>query len=172
MEQLDIYTINFRKLKKGLHEFKFSPGNSFFENYEKSKIKHCKSNVKVKFNKQKKNFFKLDFLIHAEVELACDRCLDEFSLPINKEFHLLVRLTADLPENDDVELVFIKETEDEINIAQYIYEFFNLSLPIKKTCELGSKDCNPKVTKLINKHTAGNRQTDPRWEQLKKFYKN
>jgi uncharacterized protein len=173
VEPLDNYTIRFSKLKKGTHVFTFSPGEEFFKNFEKSKITKCNSTVKVTLNKQKDTFFILEFRIDARAEFDCDRCLDPFLMAINTNHRLVVKLTEEAPQTEDADRVFIKPDEDKINIAQYMYEFFNLAVPIKKTCDLSGKSCNPEVTKILEQHKTENKSTiDPRWEQLKKFYKN
>lgn len=172
MESLENYNINFSKLKLGQHYFNYNPGDDFFANYENSLIEKCSSSVLVTLDKQKETLFSLNFHIQASVGLNCDRCLDDFNYPFNEEYQILVELKAAEGNEEEDNLVTLSEDEDEINIAQYLYEFISLSVPMKKTCDQIDKDCNPEVINILKKHQPKEDEIDPRWEELKKLYKN
>ena len=172
MESIENYKINFAKLKQGVHEYAYSPGDDFFANYENSLVTKCQSKVFVTLDKQKETLFTLFFSINATVKLQCDRCLDGYDYPFKEEYRLIVKLKDEETDEKDEELIILNKNEDEINIAQYLYEFINLSVPMKKTCEDVNKDCNPEIINILNEHQADQEQIDPRWEKLKKFYKN
>lgn len=82
----------------------------------------------------------IKFLISSvgSVIVPCDRCLADLELRIETSDELNVQLGA---EHDDTgDCVIVPEAEGYINLAQYIYEFIALSMPITSTHEPGKCD--------------------------------
>ncbi len=71
-------------------------------------------------------------------------------------------------EEISAEIVTIPKTESNIDLSQYIYEYINLMLPIKKVHpddEDGNSTCNKEMTDRLNKYSE--QKSDPRWDALK-----
>ena len=118
-------------------------------------------------------------------------------LPINHKSRLIVKFGLEYAEESD-EIIVIPESEGEINIAWFLYEFIALSIPIKHIHAPGK--CNRMMTGKLKKHLAKNpddedddmdqdidiedtepvidfeesdsQPTDPRWDELKKIIDN
>lgn len=90
MGNIQKYRIVYQGLSEGVHEFDFDVDNSFFESLEYSDIKKGDLKVNIVLNK-KSTFLELDFQINGNVELLCDRCLDDYNQPIEYEGKLYVK---------------------------------------------------------------------------------
>ena len=130
MNILGRYNIPFAGLKDGVHEFNFLIDNKFFEIFDFSELREGEVDVNFTLHK-KARFLQLDFDLKGQVKVTCDRCLDEFYLPVSYQTTLIVNFGNDNSEPED-SIVVIPYSETQINISQYIYEFINLSLPIRR----------------------------------------
>ena len=69
--------------------------------------------------------------------------------------------------------MIIPEKEHELDLSQILYEFIVLSLPyqcIHPVDNQGNSTCDPEMIKQLAMHsgsTKKQKQTDPRWDQLK-----
>ena len=170
MNHLREFVINFGNLKLGPHSYDFEIGEKFFENFEYSLVKHGKLDVTLLIEKQKETLLIFNFTIDGSIKLTCDRCLDEYDYPIGIEERLIVKLEEEPQETDDVEIIFLPVDTYQIDVSSYIYEYINIALPLKSSCEYGGKECNPamiSVLKNVNSHPKEEKDTDPRWEGLK-----
>jgi len=170
---LNTYSIHFKGLKVGKHTFNFEVDDKFFEAFEEGEIKKGKVNVDVTLNRQSQM---LDFFISIEglVEVTCDRCLENFDLPISYEGSLYVKFGGIKSEEDD-EIIILTNDDSEINLAQYIYESICLSLPIQRYHGMkGTKTkCNTEMLNKLKSLSSNStkkektEEVDPRWSKLK-----
>ncbi len=170
MSFLDQFAIQFAGLKSGSYNFEFAINESFFEKFTESEIKRGTVNVHIELQKQARMMVLL-FNMDGSVILTCDRCLDEFDFPIDHQTKLIVNIGKDNSE-DTEEIITISESENEINLAQFIYESIHLALPMKRIHpdnEKGGSTCNSEVMKKLKEHTASaiENNDDPRWDKLK-----
>ena len=165
MKTFQEYSIQFSGLKPGKHEYEFEIGNRFFEDIEYSEIKQGKVDVSLELDKHS-IMLVLVFKISGEVKVTCDRCADEFFLPIEDTQQLIVKFGDEAVEESE-DVIVLPRNEKEINLSQYIYEYIILALPTKRLHPEGK--CNKeaiKKLKNLEKHTKEN-QSDPRWDGLK-----
>jgi uncharacterized metal-binding protein YceD (DUF177 family) len=164
------FVINFGNLKPGIHKYEFEIGEKFFEQFEYSLVKHGSLQVILDLEKQKETLMLFHFKINGLIVLQCDRCLDNYSFPLNTEEQLIVKLQEAPKETDDDEIIFLPVETYQIDISSYIYEYINLALPLKSVCNLGAKECNPEMLAVLEKMNTppkADDNTDPRWEGLK-----
>ena len=141
MSTLTKCSIAHKALSVGTHRFDFKIGDRFFEAFEGSEIHRGKADVQVVLNKQS-NLLTLDFRIEGEVCVTCDRCLEEFMMPVGYTGTLAVRYSETEQESDG-EVMWIGPSETEIDLSQYIYESIVLSLPYQRVHPEG--ECNPEM---------------------------
>ena len=123
------YDLEFKGLSEGLHEFEFEVQDRFFEHFEQGLV--TKGDVQVKVMLEKRSsFMKLFFDLDGDVELICDRCLESYLQKLNNRYELFVKFGEN--ENDDDEIIWILPEEHKINLAQLIYEYIILSIPMKR----------------------------------------
>ncbi len=169
MSYLKQFTLPVKGFGLGRSSFEYKIGNQFFEHFEDSEVSEASIAVMLDVNKQS-NMMVLNFNMHGTVQTQCDRCLDDFDFIIESKQTLFVKYGNEETDlNDDV--IFISEGEHEINVAQFIFEFINLSLPIKKVHGIDKKGkslCNKEMLNKISDHSVEEEeQSDPRWDKLK-----
>ena len=79
--------------------------------------------------------------------MTCDRCLDEFMMPVHYAGTLQVRFSETEKESDG-EVMWLSPNETELPLGQYIYESISLSLPYRKIHPEdaeGHSLCNPEM---------------------------
>ena len=173
MKLLKEFSIQFAGLTQGHHQFEFQVNDSFFNNFKETEITDARINVKIDLEKCER-ILMFSFWLKGVVSLTCDRCLDKFNYGIESQNKLIVKTGLSNMEETD-EIISITEKEHEFNIAQFIYEYAHLALPVKRIHpddENGNAKCNKEILEKLNKlkHTesiAG--QDDPRWNILEKL---
>lgn len=162
------YIIPFVGLPIGKHLYKYKIKDSFFEEIDYSEIKKSSLDIALILNKQSVVLL-LNFSISGTVNVPCDRCNDYFDLEINGNHELIIKIGEEEISDNGIS---ISATEGEINIAEYIYEYIILSLPIKRVHpnnKKGKSTCNKEAIKQYNKYVIKEEKTktmDPRWEKL------
>ena len=165
------FVIPFSGLKAGNYTFTFEVDDRFFEHFEYSEITHGRIHVDVVLERQPRMMV-FNFLIAGHVLIPCDRCGENFSMPVDGEEQLIVKY-GQVHEEESEDILVITEDEHELDMSQYIYEYIHLLLPMRKvhgTDEDGNSLCNPDVISRITEeeHEPG----DPRWEVLRKLKDN
>ena len=171
MDILKKYKISFSGLQIGHHSFDFQINDQFFESFEKSRVQKGNLFLKVEMDKSE-TMLQLHFSFKGEVTVTCDRCLDDFLYPL--EFNELLIVKYGYKKHEESEnILVIDANEYEIEIAQYIYEYVNLALPmqlIHPDLKNGESTCNPDFLKNFEfQENEDDIEMDPRWEALKKL---
>ena len=130
MKALHHYDIGLVQLSNKKHEFEFELGNAFFELFDQNLVNggNLKADVSLVKSELLLNF---TFHIYGTVNLTCDRSLDCFDYPIDTTQTLHVRFGAEEMELDE-NVIQIKHDAQKINIAQHLFDFIGLQIPIKK----------------------------------------
>ena len=168
------YDIEFKGLKEGLHEFEFEVDNKFFVHFEESLVENGEITVKVVLEKRS-SFLKLHLNIKGWLELNCDRCLEDYRQKVVNEAEMFVKFSE--TESDEGEnVIWINPEEHHINLAQIIYEYISLSIPLRHVHPKnndGKRDCNTEMLEKLKNymHPESEDKTtiDPRWDALRKL---
>ena len=163
------YTIPYQGLSNGKHCFEFDVTDRLFSEIEESEIK--KGNARVIVNLEKSSsLLKLEVSIEGQVEVTCDRCLEEFYMPISFNGVLYVKFSETVTGyviesegNFDEELLWQNPNDPEIDLTQYIYESICLSLPYQRVHpedENGNSLCNPDMLKRFSVRQEENMEQD------------
>lgn len=172
------YNIEFKGLKEGLHDFEYEVDNTFFTHFEESLVDNGKVKIKVTLEKRSA-FLKLNLNIKGWLELTCDRCLDSYQQNIKHKTELYLKFgEKNFEEGENV--IWILPEEHHVNLAQIIYEYVSLSIPLRHVHpknKNGKRDCNKEMLgKLKNyMHSKGETEQtliDPRWDALKNLKNN
>lgn len=169
------YIIEFTKLRKGQNDFTFNINDKFFADFEGEHPVHANAEVKMLLFKTE-NMCDLSFELGGTVRLNCDVCLDEFDMPLSGKFHLIMKI-SEIENYSDDEIIYITPNLLEYDVKQYLYESVMISLPIKRVCELGNKECNSEALRKIeelktNTNEDQSDNIDPRWNNLKGIFNN
>ena len=141
MEVAQGYSIAFRGLKNGHHDFRFEVGKPLFDAFGNTEIRDCACEVSVGLERAE-TLLALDVRITGHVVVECDRCLEDCRVPIDFEGQLVVKFSDEVHEYDG-EVMWLLPMEDEIDLKQYIYESIVLSLPYQRVHPDG--ECNPEM---------------------------
>ena len=133
------YSIAYKGLKNGHHEFDFKVDGALFEAMENSDIKGGDCNVHIEMERSE-TMLELSFTINGYAICECDRCLEDCKVPVEFEDNLLVKFSTEVRDYDG-EVMWISPSEGEVSLAQYIYESIVLALPYSRVHEEG--ECNP-----------------------------
>lgn len=178
MKQLREFDIAFVGLTPGVHTFQYQITDSFFENYGQQDFSNCNATVKLQFDK-KNNLFLLKFEVGGTVTVTCDRCGQPFEMQLWDDFNQVVKLVedpAELSGDEDPDITYISRTESHLNVADFVYEFINLSIPMQRIHPddaNGKSGCDPKVLEMLEKmNKQGEDTTNPIWKGLEKFRDN
>lgn len=176
MSQRREFEIAFVGLKPGEHEFAYEVSDKFFEDYPPQDFTNCKATVKLKLDK-KSGFMLLKFDVDGKVEVNCDRCGNNLPLQLWDEFNVVVKMVDDPEEmnekEEDPDIYYISKGESHLHVADWIFEFINLSLPMQKMCkedEIGGPQCNKEVLeKLRQMADDTNSDATSIWKGLDQF---
>jgi uncharacterized metal-binding protein YceD (DUF177 family) len=176
MDKLNEYNIAFKGLKDGIHHYHYKVDQPFFEHIENSFVEKGDFEVDVTLHK-KPQMLQLDFSINGEVQTICDNCLGDLTLPVSNKCTLYVKFGIMYDEPSE-EIIVLPHEEYEFNIAQLIYEYIVVSLPLRSVHE--ENKCDPDMIKTIGdysgekkeKNKDNDKATDPRWDALKKLKDN
>ncbi|MBL0339779.1 MAG: DUF177 domain-containing protein [Bacteroidetes bacterium] len=172
MDRLVKYSIPFAGLAKGNHRFEYTIDDKFFESFENSVISKANVYVELDFHKAE-TVLTLTFNLKGSIHQTCDRCLEEFDIPVDSHQILLVRFgEPGAGETDDI--IVISHCDHHINVAQHIYDYLSLSIPMRVVHPddaNGNPTCNPEFLKKLSEKSESEdlNQVDPRWEALLKL---
>lgn len=130
MKALNTFDIGLVKLSNKKHEFDFELHDAFFDLFDQNLVNGGNLSAHVVLDKSE---LLLNFTFHIKgtVKLTCDRSLDEFDYPIDTTETLHVRFGNEEMELDE-NVLQIKHDAQKVNIAQHLFDFIGLAVPIKK----------------------------------------
>lgn len=174
---LKAFDIDISALALGKHSFEFQVNDQFFENFEQDIVSKGKIHSILLLEKT-------DLLLRAKfsnqgvVELTCDRTLKQFDYQLKSENSLTFNF-SDRNEEVDDELALLKRDTINLNMANYIYEYIILAIPLKKIHPdyVRDDDEENQDNILIYSSVTDEEEPedtdidilDPRWEALKKL---
>ena len=143
--------IGIRGLSNGEHPFHFKVDGSFFEAYESDTVSDAELDVNALITKEPGRM-SLDLGITGDVTVKCDRCLADLKIPVDIQVPFSVMFSSyaedafssyaeDAEEGVSDEVILLDGSSSEIDLGQIIYDYVNLSLPIKKVHPEG--ECDP-----------------------------
>jgi uncharacterized protein len=117
--------------------------------------------------------FRLIGRVRTELELACSRCLEPFSMPIDREFDLRYLPAGSAEqggnaddddegnevEDDDVAMTFYRD--EQIDLNELLREQFYLALPMKPLCR---DDCQGLCPQCGTNRNTAPCDCTPQWE--------
>jgi uncharacterized metal-binding protein YceD (DUF177 family) len=176
------YRLDLFNLKIQAYNYTFEVDDDFFNAFETDMVEGGKLSVELKLSKSE-TMIQLHFSIQGSVCLICDRSLEGFDYPINTQEKLILKYGETAEQVDD-NLEIITTSTTEINLAQYIYEFILVNVPMKKLHPRFQENDNDELYTLIySSETDTNiptdttttqsqeTETDPRWSALKNLKK-
>lgn len=147
------FIIPLDRLNAGKTSFDWHIGKEFFREFDNSDILDSDLSVVVTIEKSGK-YTGIDCSIDGTMTVPCDRCLDDLTLEVSKTVRLSVKFGSEPTDSDsadmtegDREIVYLPEEEASMDLAQVIYDYSMLSLPMQKVHPEGK--CNPVALKYL-----------------------
>ncbi len=169
------FEIAFVGLKPGVHEYQYEVDDKFFKDFQQPEFTNCHANVKLQLEKNT-SFMMLKFEVGGKVDVICDRCGNTLTMDLWDEFNMIVKLVEnpdEMNENEeDPDIFYISRTESHLHLANWIYEFVSLTVPMQKMCtveEMGGPQCNQEVLEMLKKMNSGNNENNPLSKGLEKL---
>lgn len=176
MSQRREYEIAFVGLKPGMHVFEYRVEDKLFVPYGEQDFTNCIANIKLSLDK-KNGFMQLKFDVDGTVDVICDKCGNTLPMQLWDEFNIIVKI-VDEPEvmneqEEDPDVYYISRGESHLHMADWIYEFINLSIPLQKMCkeeEMGGAKCNIEVLEKLRKmEEQAQKDSNTVWKGLDRF---
>ena len=108
-----------------------------------------------------------------EIVVACDRCLDDMTLPIDSDYQVVIKY-SDNPSDDNDEVIEVAENVRDYDLTDLIYDSIALEIPMKHRHADGQ--CNPEMIEKLLGSTAYEDEKesniDPRWNALRDIIDN
>ena len=169
------YEIAFVGLKLGVHIFNYEINDAFFTDYGEQDFSNCRARIKVTLEKNT-SLMLLKFEVAGNIDVVCDRCTNILSKELWDEFNMVVKMVENPDEmneqEDDPDIFYIGYNESHLHLADWIYEFVLLSIPIQKNCgdEQGGAQCNLEVLKKLKQmESESNSNANNIWKDLDKL---
>ena len=151
------FDIPFVGLKPGIHVYEYRVNDKFFLEYGEQDFTNCIADVKLTLEKNA-GFMQLKFDIGGVIDVVCDRCGNNLNKQLWDEFNLIVKIVEN-PETmneqeEDPDVFYIGRSESHLHIADWLFEFINLSIPFQKMCadsEMGGSQCNNEVLEKLKR---------------------
>ena len=168
--------IQFSGLKPGCYEYEYELDDGFFERFENEEISKGKVNFHVILERRERLLL-LKFAFHGTLQTTCDRCLGEMEVPVEGEETLCVKF-SDTETSEDADVLYLPEDAYQIDLAQWMYEYVAVAMPMQKHHPDG--ECDPEMMKYISdeRGETGDEslevrdesvETDARWDALKQL---
>ena len=142
------FIIPLNGLTAGENEFFWQAGKEFFESFENTEVLDAHLDTDVRVEKSGR-YIGVDCDVRGELKVECDRCLDELDMPVDVGIRLSVKYgseeSSEDPQPGEREVIFVPETDVELDLSQIIYDYVCLSLPMQRTHAPG--ECNPEAMK-------------------------
>ncbi len=169
------YEIKIQGLDEKRHEFDFEGGPEFFTLFDQDIVEKGSFKVDLKLDKSS-TMLQLAFRITGSIELTCDRSLEVFDEPIDISERYIYKF-GDRNEVISEDMEIIPFGASEINVANNIFEYICLAVPVKKLHPRFRDD--DEEDEIIYSDTIGDKQqqkkeegeVDPRWQALKNWKK-
>ncbi len=168
------YEIKIQSLEEKRYEFDFEGDKTFFEAFEQDIVEGGSFQAKI-FLEKSSAMMRLFFEINAKVNLVCDRSLEVFEEPLNVKEHYVYKF-GDRYEvlSEDIEVIPFGAAE--INLAQLIFDFLMLEVPVKKIHPDYRKASDSDTEEALFysdsiaqsiEESKEKEEVDPRWAALK-----
>ena len=146
------FVIALNGLAAGKTQFRWHAEGQFFSGFENSEILDADIDIDVIVEKSGK-YIGVDLDLDGTVTVECDRCLADLQLPVSASPRFSVKFGEE-SENDKLtadgerEIIFLPESDTDMDLSQVIYDYTCLSLPLSRVHEDGG--CDPETVKYLS----------------------
>ncbi|MEM6800003.1 MAG: DUF177 domain-containing protein [Bacteroidota bacterium] len=171
------YSLNIARLKAGKNEEDFHISPEFFDHFEYSSVKTGVLDAHLVMQKYGTHV-DVVFQLRGWIELHCDRCGEPYEHELESEERIIYSFDPDM-DFEGYEVMYVSSGEDKLDISQELYDFMQISIPLRKVPHPDVHLCAPEVLKALGLNERGEpmkleqeneeKEIDPRWAALKKL---
>ena len=161
------FEISIFNLSNKEHEYRFPINSGLFDLFEQQIVERAEGECVLTLTRSE-TMMSLHFVLTAKVELICDISVKPFWHELKEEKDILVKFGEEEQELSEEVIVIPWDTQI-FNVAEYIYQFVLLSIPMKKIHPDLEDEERPDIA-----YTSGEAEEaeeaqpmDPRWAALK-----
>ena len=164
------YEIKIQALADKKHLFEFEGDSAFFATFEQEIVQEGSFNAKIELEKSA-TMLHLSIEIDGFVVLECDRSLEIFQEPIHISENYIYKFGS-VARVIDEKMEVIPFGSTEINVAQHLFDYIMLAIPMKKIHpDYRTDDDDYTFVATIgsdndDEEEDENTEIDPRWQAL------
>lgn len=167
---MEEFKINIARLAYGQHTFDWLVGEEFFTAFETPVVERGKLKVHAVLDKSP-TVMTIALRIAGTVEMECDRTLRPFDHELHVDHRLHFQYGDEAAELDD-DLYVIPRGAEQIDLAQHVYDFIGLALPMKRLhpdCATDDDDAAGVMVYSSDEEDEAEEDeaVDPRWQALR-----
>lgn len=133
--------------------FQWHVGKEFFVGFGDSDIVDAQIVADVSVEKSG-NYIGVDCALDGTITVPCDRCLEDLEIPVSEMVRLSVKFGSEPSDpsvasmtEDEREVVYLSAEEASMDMAQIIYDYSMLAIPLQRVHPDGG--CNPDAIKYL-----------------------
>ena len=157
--QENIFRIPVHSSSDELTEYEFKVDDAFFAHFEYGEIEKGDLMVMIGVIYSSRQV-KLELYLKGNVELICDRCLDTYIAELDISYTLYGKFGHGA-DQDDIDVLWIPEDKHYIDLVPVLFDYINLSLPLKKIHpddKGGNSTCNVEMINRLMDIGIGNEE--------------
>lgn len=143
------YEIDLGALHEGRNEFDYRITKEFFEHKENDDILGADIDVTLDIDKRHGSY-RMEFGFEGELQVACDRCLEAVTVPVDTDYETVVRHGEEYAETDDV--ITIPQSRNRYDVSGLIYDTLLLAVPLR--CVHAEGECNAEMQAMLRQHNG------------------
>jgi uncharacterized protein len=148
MRGLGHFSLPIKSLKGEQSKIDYAIDRTFFDKFENAPIAKCNFTLTISLIKVNDT---IDIIItgSGRYDTVCDRCTADIKLPIDFEETYFVKITDE--PGDDIELIYLSEKEDMLDLAPIVFEAIVLNMPIINTYDCEDDEPLPCDEETLNR---------------------
>lgn len=147
------YIIPLNGWAAGEREYRWQAGTKFFQKFDNAEILDAAVEIDARAVKSG-HFIGVDLDIRGSVTVACDRCLEDLTLPVEARPSFSVKFGEEASSEEEMregsrEILFLDASDADLDLSQVIYDYVCLSLPMQRVHAEG--ECNPDTVRFLSR---------------------
>lgn len=151
MGKLSQYEVRLASLPEGKYEQDFVCDSSLFRMMDNDEVSSADVNVHLTVERRHGSY-ELTFDCRGTMTVACDRCLDDLSVPVDTIYRMRVRYGEQYDDTGE-DLLILPERQTTLDVAPIIYTTLMLCIPLHKVHAAG--ECNPEMLARLGEYSTG-----------------
>ena len=156
------YIIPLNGWAAGERKYRWLADHKFFQKFDNAEIFDAAVEIEAKAVKSG-HYIGVDLDILGSVTVACDRCLEDLTLPVEAHPAFSVKFGEEASSEEEMregsrEILFLDASDADLDLSQVIYDYVCLSLPMQRVHAEG--ECNPDTVRFLSQEPGNEEAGD------------